>query len=66
MNSIRFRRSSARALGEKDEAIVLLEKDIGERGTYLAAIEIDPALDDLRDDPQFATLVQKVVAAKLD
>jgi serine/threonine protein kinase/tetratricopeptide (TPR) repeat protein len=54
------------ALGEKDEAIGLLEKDIAERGNYMAAIEIDPVLDDLRDDPRFATLVQKVVAAKLD
>ncbi|HYV04258.1 MAG TPA: tetratricopeptide repeat protein, partial [Blastocatellia bacterium] len=54
------------ALGENDEAIVLLEKDITERGNYLAAIEIDPALDDLRDDPRFTTLVQKVVASKLN
>jgi eukaryotic-like serine/threonine-protein kinase len=54
------------ALGEKDEAIALLEKDVAERGSYITTIKIDPVLDDLRDDPRFATLLQKVAAAKLD
>ncbi len=54
------------ALGENDQAIALLEKDIAERGTYAGGIEIRPSIDELRDDPRFAALVQEVAAAKLD
>ena len=54
------------ALGEKDEAIALLEKDIVDRGNWVSAIAVLPVLDDLRSDPRFATLVKKVESSKLD
>ena len=54
------------AVGEKDEAIALLEKEITERGAYVAGIAYDPVMDDLRGDPRFAALVQKVESSKLD
>ena len=54
------------ALGEKDEAIALLEKDIAERGTYVSGIETNPEIDDLRGDPRFAALVKKIESSKLD
>lgn len=54
------------ALGEKDEAFALLEKDVAERSTYVTLIAIDPVFDDLRGDPRFAALVQKVQSSKLD
>jgi len=54
------------ALGDKDEAFALLEKDIAERSAYMTLIGIDPALDDLRSDPRLAALVKKVESSKLD
>ncbi len=54
------------ALGDKDEAFALLEKDIAERSAYVTLIGIDPALDDLRSDPRLAALVKKVESSKLD
>ena len=54
------------ALGDRDQAIALLEKDIDERGPNCPSFAIDPLLDDLRNDPRFAAMVQKVEASKLD
>jgi TolB-like protein/Flp pilus assembly protein TadD len=54
------------ALGDKDEAFALLEKDIAERSAYVTLIGIDPLLDDLRGDPRFGALMQKVASAKID
>jgi len=53
------------ALGDKDRAIEELEHAYQEQETnYLFAIKVDPMLDDLRGDPRFEALVQKVTAAK--
>jgi TolB-like protein/Tfp pilus assembly protein PilF len=53
------------ALGDKDGAIEELEHAYQEHETnYLFAIKVDPMLDDLRGDPRFEALVQKVTAAK--
>jgi tetratricopeptide (TPR) repeat protein len=53
------------ALGAKDRAIEELEHAYHEQETnYLFAIKVDPMLDDLRRDPRFEALVQKVTAAK--
>ena len=54
------------AIGDKDAAFAFLEKDIAERGPQCTSFGFDPALDDLRSDPRFAALLQKVAAAKID
>jgi tetratricopeptide (TPR) repeat protein len=54
------------AVGERDEAFALLEKDIAERGSQCPAFATDPLLDDLRDDPRFADVVRRVALAKID
>jgi len=53
------------ALGDKDRAIGKLEHAYQEQETnYLFAIKVDPMLDDLRGDPRFEALVQKIVSGK--
>ena len=54
------------ALGEKDEAFAALEKDFAERSTSYSWIPMDPLFDDLRDDPRFKALMQRVESSKLD
>ena len=50
-------------LGQKDEAIQLLEETYEERDGYdIAFIKVEPLLDPLRGDPRFEALVQKVFA----
>ena len=52
-------------LGDKDRAIEELDHAYREQETnYLFAIKVDPMLDDLRRDPRFEALVQKVTASK--
>jgi len=54
------------ALGEKDEAFAALEKDFAERSTSYSYIPVDPLFDDLRGDPRWVALMQKVASSKLD
>ena len=54
------------ALGENDAAFALLEKDLAERSSYLPAMRVDPAVDDLRSDPRFAELLKKIESSKLE
>jgi TolB-like protein/Flp pilus assembly protein TadD len=52
------------ALGEKDRAMDELERAYREgAGNDIFTIKIDPALDDLRGEPRFEALVQKIFAA---
>ena len=52
------------ALGEKAQAIDELERSYDERGFYIALISVDPRFDDLRGDPRFDALVQKITGGK--
>jgi serine/threonine protein kinase/tetratricopeptide (TPR) repeat protein len=54
------------ALGERDEAFAALEKDFAERSTSYSWIPVDPLFDDLRNDPRFKALMQRVESSKLD
>ena len=48
------------ALGEKDEALSWLEKGLEERAFQMQMLQVDPRLDNIRDDPRFKELVRKV------
>jgi pentatricopeptide repeat protein len=53
------------SLGEKERAIEALEHAFaGGNNSYLFLLPGDPLLDDLRGDPRFEALVQKIVAPK--
>jgi len=48
------------ALGEKDQAFAWLEKAYEERSGWLAYLQVNPILDNLRPDPRFASLVRRI------
>jgi tetratricopeptide (TPR) repeat protein len=48
------------ALGDKDVAFEWLEKAYAERDTWLVSIKMDPMLDQLRSDPRYANLLQRL------
>ncbi|MEO8648484.1 MAG: tetratricopeptide repeat protein, partial [Acidobacteriota bacterium] len=54
------------ALGDKDKAFALLEKEITERTLRPAVFSVNPLWDDLRDDSRFSDLIRRVAAAKMD
>jgi tetratricopeptide (TPR) repeat protein len=54
------------ALGEKDKAFAMLDKEITERNSRPPVFAINPVWDDLRDDPRFAQLTRRVEESKLD
>ncbi|HEY2867609.1 MAG TPA: protein kinase [Pyrinomonadaceae bacterium] len=47
-------------LGNKDEAIAWLEKDVAEHSTQNCVYAVDPALDDLRSDPRFKDMLRRL------
>jgi tetratricopeptide (TPR) repeat protein len=48
------------ALGEKDQALAMLEKAYDERSWYIVLLAVDPKFDSLRSDPRFTDLVRRV------
>ena len=52
------------ALGDKAHALDELERGYDEGGFYISLITVDPFFDDLRGDPRFKALVQKIVGVK--
>jgi serine/threonine protein kinase len=47
-------------LGEKDQAFAYLNKAVESREWAIAMLNVDPALDSLRDDPRFDELVRRL------
>jgi TolB-like protein/Flp pilus assembly protein TadD len=54
------------ALGDKAHALDELERGYDEGGFYISLITVDPFFDDLRGDPRFEALVQKVVGPRTE
>jgi TolB-like protein/Tfp pilus assembly protein PilF len=52
------------ALGDNAHAIDQLEHGYDDTGFYISLIKVDPLLDDLRGDPRFGALVQKITRGK--
>jgi TolB-like protein/Tfp pilus assembly protein PilF len=52
------------ALGDKERAIDEMEQSYPERGSFVSRIKVAPMLDDLRGNPRFEALVQKVLTPK--
>jgi len=46
--------------GEKDKAFELLEKSYKERDHWMTYLKVSPAVDNLRSDPRFKTLLKKM------
>jgi hypothetical protein len=47
-------------LGDKDQAIVYLDKACEDRSGYLPWLKVEPKWDGLRADPRFADLLRRV------
>jgi hypothetical protein len=48
------------ALGERDHALLWLEKDFQIKDAALVWINVDPGHDNLRTDPRFQDLVRRM------
>ena len=51
-------------LGDKAQALALLEKGYSERDAYLPWLKVEPALDPLRSEPRFRQLLVRMGLAK--
>ncbi|HEV7700898.1 MAG TPA: hypothetical protein VGO43_11760 [Pyrinomonadaceae bacterium] len=48
------------ALGQKDEAIDSLEKDIAQHSSNSGYLAVETALDDLRGEPRFNAMLKRM------
>jgi TolB-like protein/Tfp pilus assembly protein PilF len=54
------------ALDEKDQAFAWLEKGFEDHIASMANLKVDPMLDNLRDDPRFESLLQRMGLAAIE
>ena len=47
-------------LGDKDEAFRYLDDAVAERHPYLILANVEPVFDNLRSDPRFAIIINKI------
>ena len=47
-------------LGEKDEALAAIEEAVNARDVFVIQLKIEPAFDNLRDDPRYSELVRRI------
>jgi len=47
-------------LGEKDEAFLYLDEAVAERHPYLILANVEPVFDNLRSDPRFAAVINRI------
>ncbi|PWT94519.1 MAG: hypothetical protein C5B55_02580 [Blastocatellia bacterium] len=48
------------ALGDKEQALSWLEKDVAERSAFAIFASVDPNLDDLRNEPRFQEMLKRM------
>jgi serine/threonine-protein kinase len=48
------------ALGERDRAFEWLERAVAEKSSFVFHLKVDPAADDLRSDPRFGRLLERM------
>ena len=58
------RKNRTETLGDRAHTIDELERAYDDSGFYISLINVDPLFDDLRGDPRFEAIVQKVVGSK--
>jgi hypothetical protein len=47
-------------IGDKDQALVWLEKAVAQRDERVVMLKVDPHFDSLRSDPRFHPLLSRV------
>ena len=48
------------AMGDKDQAMALLEKSYEQRSFYTVLLGVDPKFDNMRGDPRFQALIKRI------
>lgn len=48
------------AIGDKEAALAMLEKDVEEKSSYVVTIGVELALNELRDEPRFKALLKRL------
>ncbi len=51
-------------MGNREEALQWLEKAYEERADGLTWINVDPMMDDMKQDPRFQSLIRKIGLVK--